>query len=118
MDRHGWISLTERPPTAEDGEYVLVWHVYQGTMAVAREDYSKNRFYSHWKPTPTEGWIDVNDRKPTIEDGDVWRCVLTRHQYYGFKVTGWHQLEYDRYYTHWMPTPELPDDYIELRNRI
>ena len=50
MDRHGWISLTERPPTAEDGEYVLVWHVYQGTMAVARDDYRKNRFTAIGNP--------------------------------------------------------------------
>lgn len=115
MDHHGWISIAERPPTAEDGETVLVWHVYQGVMAVARENYHKNRFYSHWKPIPTEGWIDVRDRKPTAEDGDVWRCVLMRHETDGFKVTGWHQLEYDHYYICWLRTPEAPDDYIELR---
>ena len=118
MDHHGWISLSKRTPAPVDGEYVLVWHVYQGTMAIRREEYTKNRFYSHWKPIPAEGWIDKNEHMPTAEDGDVWRCVLTRHEIYGFKVTGWQQLEHDRYYTHWMRTPEPPDDFIELRNRL
>ena len=118
MDHNGWISLNERTPAPVDGEYVLVWHVYQGTMAIRREEYTKNRFYSHWKPIPAEGWIDKNEHMPTAEDGDVWRCVLTRHEIYGFKVTGWQQLEHDRYYTHWMRTPEPPDDFIELRNRL
>ena len=118
MDHHGWISLNERTPAPADGEYALVWHVYQGTMAIRREEYTKNRFYSHWKPIPAEGWIDKNEHMPTAEDGDVWRCVLTRHEIYGFKVTGWQQLEHDRYYTHWMRTPEPPDDFIELRNRL
>ena len=118
MDHHGWISLNERTPAPADGEYVLVWHVYQGTMAIRREEYTKNRFYSHWKPIPAEGWIDKNEHMPTAEDGDVWRCVLTRHEIYGFKVTGWQQLEHDRYYTHWMCTPEPPDDFVELRNRL
>ncbi|MBQ4492627.1 MAG: hypothetical protein II967_04970 [Deltaproteobacteria bacterium] len=116
MDHHGWINLKEHTPAPEDGEYVLVWHVYQGTMAIRREECTKNRFYSHWKPIPTEGWIDKNEHMPTVEDGDVWRCVLTRHEIYGFKVTGWQQLEHDRYYTHWMRTPEPPDDFVELRN--
>lgn len=117
MDSKGWIPIRERPPNEQDGEIILVWHVFQGTMAVPRDKYHENRFYSHWRAMPAEGWIDAETRLPTKQDSDVWGCVLTRHEFYGFKVTGWHQFEWNDYYTHWMHTPEPPDDYIELRNQ-
>ena len=118
MERNAWIDLRKRKPAKRDGEFVLMWHVYQGAMVERRQQYRSNRFYSHWRPMPTEGWIDARERKPTIADSDVWHCVLTRHEIDGFKVTGWHQFDVDRYLTHWMPTPEPPPNYRELRNSI
>ena len=116
MDHDAWIDLRERTPAEADGEYVLMWHIYQGAIVEPRERYNSNRFYSHWRPMPTDGWIDARERRPTAADSDVWQCVLSRHAVYGFKVTGWHQFEVDRYCTHLMPTPGPPSNHHELRN--
>ena len=115
MDGSGWIDLKERLPTEEDGERVLVWHIYQGAMAERREQCDKNRFYSHWRRISAEGWISARERMPTREDGDEQNCVLARHEYDGIKVTGWHQFGREKYYTHWMRTPEPPEGHIDMR---
>lgn len=74
--------------------------------------------YTHWKPMPRRGWIAKEDRKPTADDADIMGCVLARHANEGLRVTGWHQFETNRYYTHWMPTPLPPEDGRAYRNRF
>lgn len=113
-----WIDLNEQKPDEDAGAFVLVWHIYQGCMAVRREEWTKNRFFSHWKPVPTEGWIDARIQAPTAEDGDVWwNCVLAKHSTDGIRVTGWHRVAQDRIYTHWMRLPDPPENHRELTKR-
>ena len=107
MRNIGWISLTERKPDEKDGD-MLVWHRYQGTMAVTRAQYLDNRFFTHWREMPADGWTDVRERLPGAGDADVWGCVLTKHRYNGIRVTGWRQLALDKDYTAWRRAPEPP----------
>lgn len=59
-----------------------------------------------------ESWIDVKQRKPTEHDADVYNCVLFYHEFQGAMVTGWHQYQYNRFFTHWRPTPPPPACYL------
>lgn len=64
------------------------------------------------------GWIDLRDRKPTKDDSDAAGCVLFWHVYNGVMLTGYFQTEYNRFLTHWMPTPEAPDNHQELKKQM
>jgi hypothetical protein len=51
----GWISALERPPKPEDGDpqgCVLIWHRFQGVMVTGWHNIPRNRFITHWMPTP------------------------------------------------------------------
>lgn len=55
------------------------------------------------------GWIDIADRLPGPADSDAQQCVIVWHFYNGVMVMGWHQVETNRYVTHWMPCPKAPE---------
>lgn len=57
------------------------------------------------------GWIRKSERLPGPADSDVHQCVLVWHELQGVMCTGWHQVENNRYVSHWMPTPSPPEDY-------
>lgn len=113
----GWIDLKKRLPRKADG-VVLVWHVFQGVMIARWDDAPDNCFFSHWRPMPVSGWVESRERWPTAQDGDTENCVLTRHMYDGYRVTGWHQFAWDPYFTHWMRTPAGPEGFEALRDRL
>ena len=55
MDRDGWIPLSERRPTAEDGDAqkcVLVWHELSGCLLTGYHNIRNNEFITHWMPLP------------------------------------------------------------------
>lgn len=118
----GWISVKDRLPAQEDGDeygYVFVWHAYQGVMLTAWNQF-RNRFYAYWMPTKhitADLWIKATERKPTKADADTLNCVLAKNTHEGIKVTGWHQFDLDSAFTEWLPLPEPPSDFRELRKR-
>ena len=57
------------------------------------------------------GWIRVSERLPGPADSDVQQCVIVWHRLQGVMYTGWHQVENNRFITHWMPVPPPPADY-------
>lgn len=118
MGLNGWISLSERPPNTRDGEQILVWHVFQGTMIVRRVDCHRNHFYSHWQKIPADGWVSALFRKPQVTECDLWQCVLAYHDTDGFKVTGYHQFLWDKHLIFWRSAPEPPDNHVELQKRF
>ena len=65
-----------------------------------------------------ERWIDARERLPARADADAWGCVIAWHVYNGTMVTGWHQVERNRYFTHWMPAPGPPPNIAEAKQRI
>lgn len=119
MDSRGWMTFQEREPEESDAAdgTILVWHILQGAFA-RPAGVPKSAMYTHWKRIPRAGWIAAADRKPAIGDADPMGCVLARSESDGTKVTGWHQFEHDTPYTHWMPTPEGPEDAEEYRRRF
>ena len=114
---NGWIDLKERVPTEKDGELVLVWHALQGSMIIDYDKHSDNPFYAYWQTIPEDEWIDPREREPTREDSDAWNCVLTHHEIYGYKVTGWHRVSASTAYTRWRRLPKPPPGHVELRKK-
>lgn len=114
---NGWIDLKERVPTEKDGELVLVWHVFQGSMIIDYDKHSDNPFYAYWQTIPEDEWIDPREREPIREDSDAWNCVLTHHEIYGYKVTGWHRVSASTAYTRWRRLPKPPPGHVELRKK-
>lgn len=55
-----------------------------------------------------KGWVAVSGRLPGREDGDAQGCVLVWHAFNGVMVTGWHNIAWNRFFTHWMQTPRGP----------
>ena len=53
-------------------------------------------------------WISVRDRLPGPADGDDQQCVIVWHIYNGAMCMGWHQVERNRFITHWQPCPPAP----------
>lgn len=116
MDSQGWtrFAFGEPPKHACLYKTLLIWHRYQGVMAVQwghRHDY---HMATHWRAMPRKGWIRREERLPDKDDADVYGCVLARHEFDGIKVTGWHQLARDKYLTHWRPTPAGPEKAAEI----
>lgn len=66
-------------------------------------------------PKPSRPWISVQDRRPTADDADVYGCVEVWHIWQGVMIMGWHQVDNNRFVTHWMPTPDPPENHKKLR---
>ncbi len=64
-----------------------------------------------------DDWISIQERKPTKEDSDPTGCVVFWHVYNGVIVTGYHQVEHNRFLTHWQPPPGPPKNHEELRKK-
>lgn len=62
-----------------------------------------------------KGWISRQERMPTAEDADALGCVLVWHIWQGVMVMGWHQVENNRFVSHWTPMIQPPRNYEELR---
>lgn len=60
-------------------------------------------------------WISMPDRAPAAEDADAYECVLVWHIWQGMMVMKWHQVDKNRFISHWMPPPGAPGDQSELR---
>jgi len=108
----------EEGPRAAAGEVLLIWHVFQGAMLCRAEDLRENRFFRYWQHIPREGWILSEERRPARADADGNRCVLAEHYDWGLKITGWHHFSTDPRWYLWMPTPEPPEDYRQLRTSM
>ena len=102
-----WIDKNTRQPTARSADAhgrVLVWHAYNGMMVFTPRDARKNRFVTHWTPTPRDGWVDVQERLPTDNDADNHRCVLALHEIDGIMLAAPDRVRSNRQFTHWMHT--------------
>lgn len=120
MDKNGWTAFDVQEPEASaclEG-FLLIFHVFRGVLAEPWEKRHDTPMFTHWKSIPHKGWTDARKRIPTAADGDIAHCILARSETDGFRVTGWHQLERNPHYTHWMPTPEPPEDAAEYRRRF
>lgn len=65
-----------------------------------------------------DGWISRAERLPGPGDADIQQCVLAWHEMNGAMVTGWRQVEQNRFLTHWRPCPPAPEDYPERYRTI
>ncbi len=58
-------------------------------------------------------WIwrrtDEGERLPTKEDADEHNCVLVMHAYQGVMVTGWFNVERNRFVYAWARCPKGPE---------
>lgn len=118
MRSDGWTAFDEAEPeeSACLYGYLLIWHVFRGVVVETWTERRATAMYTHWMAMPRKGWIASAERKPTAEDADIMNCVLARHEYDGIMVTGWHQFGHNRFLTHWMKTPQPPNDEMDYRN--
>ena len=63
----------------------------------------------------SERWISIDERMPGVEDGDEQECVIAWHIWQGILVMKWHQIEKNRFVSHWMPAIAPPANYKEIR---
>ena len=114
----GWRDMSSCP-TAADGRSrpVLVWHVYQMCMVYDCEKAHHNRFVVRWQEIPDE-WIPVEERVPGSRDANPLGVVITRDNHGEVRLRGWNLATKENGVTHWMVTPDAPDDYLQLRERI
>lgn len=106
-------------PRSEDGKArcVLVWHVYQMCMVYDCEKARENRFIVRWQEIP-DRWIPIEERMPGSADANVLGVVIVKDKHGDVRLRGWHQTNTESLITHWMPTPDAPDDYLELREKV
>lgn len=106
-------------PHAEDreGRRILVWHVYQRCMVYDCEKARDNRFIAYWQEIP-DRWIPIADRKPTRGDANPLGVVIVKDTHGNVRLRGWQQAAGEPEITHWMPTPEAPENYKELREAM
>ena len=57
-----------------------------------------------------QDWISVDERMPTEADADEFNCVIVWHVYNGVMITGWHNVAYNRFISHWVPTIPRPEN--------
>lgn len=53
-------------------------------------------------------WVDRDERLPTEKDADAQGCVIVWHVYNGVMVTGWFNVENNRFISHWIPAITRP----------
>ena len=110
-----WHRMDTCPRTKGDqAQPVLVWHVYQMCMVYSPEKALENRFIVRWREIPDE-WIPVSERLPGCRDANVVGVVIVKDRHGEIRLRGWRLVSMDEAVTHWMPTPDAPDDYLELR---
>lgn len=64
----------------------------------------------------TREWIKKSDRPPTEADCDALGCVLVWHIYQGAMVYGLRNAIDNQFMTHWMRTPEAPEEYQKCKS--
>ena len=113
----GWQNMSTCP-RAVDGKsrLILVWHVYQMCMVYDCEKALDNRFIMRWQEIPDD-WISLAERAPTSRDANPLGVVIVRNSHGDIRLRGWHSVNRESSITHWMPTPDAPDNYLELRER-
>lgn len=114
----GWRDMSSCPRAA-DGKSrpVLVWHVFQMCMVYDCEKARDNRFIVRWQEIPDE-WIPVAERRPGFRDANPIGVVIIKDRYGDIRLRGWQQTGEASGITHWMPTPDAPDDYLRLRETV
>ncbi len=114
---HGWIDVSASPIAngIMPGSVILVWHIFQGVMAVPCEKWNENRFYTHWRTIDNNAWIRTEDRLPKRADADILNCVISRDGLGEIRLTGWHRFLTESGFNEWQTPPEPPDGYQELR---
>lgn len=114
----GWRDMSSCP----DGEggrsrNVLVWHVYQMCMVYDCAKAHRNRFIVRWQEIPEE-WIPAAERLPDSRDANPLGVVITKDSHGEVRLRGWNQVGTDSAIVSWMPTPDAPDNYLELREAV
>lgn len=111
-ENNGWTAFEEAEPKERDCLLgcILVWHRYRGVVSVKWERRRETPMYTHWKPMPRQGWISRDVQLPTKADADITNCVLIMQGEEGITVTGWHQMQHNKNYNQWMPTPLPPQE--------
>lgn len=64
---------------------------------------------------PNDDWICIRDRPPTEADADFYGCILVWHIWQGVMLIGWHRINENRFYSHWMSPPGPPPNHKQLR---
>ena len=113
-----WRSMLSCP-RAENGKTrkVLVWHVYQMCMVYDCEKARNNRFIVRWQEVPDE-WVPVGERLPNSHDANPLGVVIVKDSHGDIRLRGWHLVDRKSDITHWMQTPDAPDNYYELREGV
>lgn len=114
----GWRDMRSCP-RAKHGKArkVLVWHVYQMCMVYDSEKALDNRFIVRWQEIP-EDWIAIDERTPGFRDANVLGVVIVKDRHGEIKLRGWHHVNAENGIAYWMPTPDAPDNYLELREKV
>lgn len=117
MTDSGWNDVSVSPIAngIKPGSVILVWHIFQGVMAVPCENWNENRFYTHWRTINNDAWIQTTDRLPERADADTLNCVISRNRLEEIRLTGWHRFMTESGLNEWQTPPEPPDNYRELR---
>lgn len=68
-----YFVTAERPPTAEDGKYVLVWHPRIHSWLQASTDGLESEFFPYWMPQP-----DPPAAPPVSEDEKALRAAISK----------------------------------------
>ena len=111
----GWRDMSSCPRAADGkSRVVLVWHVYQMCMVYDCEKARRNRFVVRWQEIPDE-WIQLSERPPESRDANPLGVVIVKDRHGDIRLRGWHQTNRESGVTEWMPTPDAPDDYLQLR---
>lgn len=105
-----WTRIEDCPLVAgvEPESIILVWHSYQGAMAVPCSEYGSNRFFTHWRRVDAKAWISRKERLPGKEDSDAQNCVVARNTWGEVIMAGWHRIVHDPGFTHWQHPPDPP----------
>lgn len=111
----GWKDMSTCPHEENGISHpVLVWHVYQMCMVYDCEKAHLNRFIVRWQEIPDD-WIPIDERQPGYRDANPIGVVIIKDSHGEIRLRGWHQANRESGVTHWMQTPDAPDNYLMLR---